>query len=61
MCITNYRHNIGSTDRSLDAADEQAGLYEYSHLINDACEMQDGCTKQTIMRALVFSRTSCQF
>ena len=28
-----------STNRSLDAADEQAGLYEYSHLINDACEM----------------------
>ena len=61
MCITNYRHTMGFTNRSLDAADEQAGLYEYLHLINDACEMQDGCTKQKIVGALILSRTSCQF
>ena len=52
---------MGSTDRSLDAADEQAGLYKYSHLINNACKKQDGCAKLTIMGALIFSRKSGQF
>ena len=48
---------MGSTNRSLDAVDEQAGLHKYSHVSNNACKMQDVYAMQNIMGALVLGRT----